>query len=1719
MKQPKLKNMGIIKTALLLLCCMMAFGISVAQISVTATAGTTTGSYANLNAALGAINTGTHQGVITISVTGNTIEPSPPTSLVASGAGAASYTSINISPSSGSWTINSSAVPLGYRGIIELFGAQHVTIDGDPMGTGQRQLTFQMVQTSDLYTSVIRFGSTDTFGLHGTAYDTIRNCNIIGGNDSINSTASGYGILTSGNSISSATAPAAYGCSYNAFINNTFSRCSYALYLNGAGASLNSNTLIRGNYFLGSTADTSNKYCIYLNAFNNVSSATLGTIDSNDFTATGNFSFSCIYDNYAVGPVIVCNNNIHDANGPSVRGYYAVEGTVSNYPNASIGFYDNVLQDCNSISTQSSYLFLLAIPLLEGITGNVLVHNNSVNNISGVNFTAITSGFNSTACYNNTITNINGIGGIVTGLEGSGIFYNNTISGLSSTGSTSGSYGILLNYGSVFNNMISNITANPQSANATLNTAIGIYTMLDGPYSLIYENTIALNTANQSGSAQNGFSAAIYNTGYGTFRDNIIYNNQYSTNAYGIYVTQYLTSDTLDYNEYYVPYGNIGYTGAASEQNLQSWQAATGVQDIHSASGPVPFISVGNLHIDTTNGYAANVYRDGTYLTAGPTDINGRVRNNPPCIGAEEFNAVNPVAHAGSDQIVCIGGEVVTAAIGPGTWTSLANPAVVSFGSTSAAVTSIIGFSVAGTYRFVWTSGASQDTLNIYADSVSAYGISNKLICDPSKESLELSNNSGIAPFKDSLWYAYSITGLAGAVSMITTSLPTVFFDDLDCSHDSVNGNRLYIVLVRDSAGCPYEDFTGTSPTQIPCSSSAGLDQTICEGSSAVMAATGIGIWSAFTTNPTGVIIANTSSPTTMINGFSQAGIYSFLWTTGTGSDTVPITVNSPPTATVTDDTICSGATAMLTATGGTTYVWSFGGDTTASINTTIAGTYTVTVSSTGCATTATASGTVTVNPAPIANYSLSNLNDTLAMCPPLTSIFTDNSSGSICSYSWSFGNGNTSNIADPTALYTIPGNYPVTEIITACNGCADTITKYSIRIHGPSVALAASQAVSCPCTSVFYTLTPNLASDSVQFNTDGGNPAFKYFARPSQSDTITVTYCNTGYVRPVVTVFDSIISCSVINDSLIEPLYVTNNCPSAGPDQTICQNSTITMAATGTGSWTALPGNPATVTIDTPSLATTHVSGFILAGIYGFSWGTSAGDTMYVTVGNIIPVAIVAYGATCYGGSNGSVMIAVGASGPFDYTWSPAAPDADSIGGLAANTYCVTVTGIGNGCSATACAFVSQPGQFVVSTDSLINPTCPNGGNGRIIIISAGGTPPYNYTWSPIVYSLPDPYDLSPGVYCLTATDANGCTASLCDTVTLLSACPTDTIWPGDADANHIVDNNDLLPIGLGYDSAGPARTLAQQGIVWQADSATSWAQYFTSYTPAVNFNHADCNGDGTINALDTLAILQNFGLTYQKASIPSPWRSGLPPLYPKITEDTVTNGDTLSIYIILGDTNMAAQNVYGLAYTLNFDATVIDTGTATLAYPVSWLGSATDKISISHIAAGQGVIKTAVTRIDHTTRSGAGPIAAFRAIVTTDNIDGKDLHYYQFRCSITDVRVIDSAGNIINVNEGTDSNEVAFTPLGITAINDLNSSIILYPNPAKSFITIASAKAKVSEIDIINVLGETISQSIYSDSKREHIINIQTLSSGIYYAIIKTNAGTVTRKVTINE
>ncbi len=288
-----------------------------------------------------------------------------------------------------------------------------------------------------------------------------------------------------------------------------------------------------------------------------------------------------------------------------------------------------------------------------------------------------------------------------------------------------------------------------------------------------------------------------------------------------------------------------------------------------------------------------------------------------------------------------------------------------------------------------------------------------------------------------------------------------------------------YTVLVTDARGCPTTStVTITQPAKINVET---RDTSICPLGTAVLTAKGSGGTGTlnYTWNP-GAATGNSIpvSPATTTT-------YSILATDAngcTGETMVTVTVHANPVITVAGDTICSGTSTQLVASGATKYSWtpSTGLNTTtenlvtASPATTI--TYTITgVDNNGCSSSTTVD--LLVIPAPVITTTGGNA------CPGDTIHLT--AAGAL-SYNWSPAGGlNTTTgnaviaAVSTTTTYTVTGKGP--------NGCSSTATATATVNPVPEAAISASPN---PASTFYPTIhfTDISGGDPVKWNWSFGD-------------------------------------------------------------------------------------------------------------------------------------------------------------------------------------------------------------------------------------------------------------------------------------------------------------------------------------------------------------------------------------------------------------------------------------------------------------------------------------------------------------------------------------------------------------------------------------------------------------------------------------------------------
>jgi hypothetical protein len=328
--------------------------------------------------------------------------------------------------------------------------------------------------------------------------------------------------------------------------------------------------------------------------------------------------------------------------------------------------------------------------------------------------------------------------------------------------------------------------------------------------------------------------------------------------------------------------------------------------------------------------------------------------------------------------------------------------------------------------------------------------------------------------------------------------------------------------------------------------------------------------------------------------------------------------------------------------------------------------------------------------------------------------------------------------------------------------------------------------------------------------------------------------------------------------------------------------------------------------------------------------------------------------------------------------------------------------------------------------------------------------------------------------------------------------------VWPGDTDDDALVNNVDLLNIGLAYGTVGIPRN--PQSILWNGYLANDWTNTFPS---GLNAKHADTDGNGTVNADDTLAIMQNWGLTYNKNG----GRNGAP-IYLETDSMTIVNDSIAYIPIMLADAQTPVSDVYGLAFTINYSSGLVRDSSIMVHFQPSWLGTAgVDMISIAKDFYNDELTEVAVTRIDGVNMSGGGQIGRICFTIQDDIIRGVDSI---FTFEITNITAIDNNNTTVDI-QGVEREIHWETILGIannTTRIDLSNNIKVYPNPASNYLNIATKGVQIETVEVYDMTGRQV-------LKTQNLINnqleINTLSNGMYIVHIKTNLGVWNEKITV--
>ncbi|MBW3524244.1 T9SS type A sorting domain-containing protein [Chryseobacterium sp. NKUCC03_KSP] len=462
---------------------LILFGLYAnAQISLTASAGTSTATYTTLKDAFDAINAGTHQGSINLSITANTTE----TAMAVLNAGT-TYTSINIKPTA-AVTISGA---IASNPLVKILGS-NVTIDGSSTSGGTtRDLSFS--NTSATSPSVLFMGSATSASPLTNVI--IKNSNFTnGGNGSTNfviangATAAGFfnNITVQNNNIS---------VGYNGL----FILADTTVAANGnnliiTGNTVNNNIVQNAIYLagVGGTSTITNNIIGITRTSTGTSAAPAASLGINLGAGTNNASIN--------GNTISIKNTSTSASGVNYASGISLSPGATN---VSTQVYNNTITEISGILT---YINSNGI-YVGGATTNVNIYANRIsglknNNLSGTPMQGILLGSSSTAA--NTLV------------------YNNLISDVFATGAAqvTGIYAFSGAGYKIYNNTVNLNTSNAETG---ISAALYVNSTITAAAALDVRNNIFANNKTS------GNRYAIYSGSANTVFGNINYNNYYTS--------------------------------------------------------------------------------------------------------------------------------------------------------------------------------------------------------------------------------------------------------------------------------------------------------------------------------------------------------------------------------------------------------------------------------------------------------------------------------------------------------------------------------------------------------------------------------------------------------------------------------------------------------------------------------------------------------------------------------------------------------------------------------------------------------------------------------------------------------------------------------------------------------------------------------------------------------------------------------------------------------------------------------------------------------------------------------------------------------------------------------------------------------------------------------------------------------------------------------------
>jgi len=811
-----------------------------------------------------------------------------------------------------------------------------------------------------------------------------------------------------------------------------------------------------------------------------------------------------------------------------------------------------------------------------------------------------------------------------------------------------------------------------------------------------------------------------------------------------------------------------------------------------------------------------------------------------------------------------------------------------------------------------------------------------------------------------------------------------------------------------------------------------------------------------------------------------------------------------------------------------------------------------------------------------VCNFLKSAFNFPDSTCLHTSVSFSDssksNNCGTITKRSWSFGDGGTDTVQNPSHTYTSSGSFTVKLTDSSSGGCVVSSSK-TIYINPLPTANAGSNSTICLGGST------SIGSTAVSGNTYSWTSSPTGFTSSASSPLVTPTVTTTYFLTEKI----PSTGCSKSDSTVItvNPIPAVN----AGTGKAICYGGIASIGASAisgdTYSWTSSPAG-FTNTSSNPSVSPIATTTYYLTESKTAT-GCSNSDSVVITV-NALPTVNAGTNLSVCSGVSASIGAIAVSGDSYSWTSHPAGfanTNANpSVSPTITTTYYLTESIAATGCS--------KNDSVIVNVNALPNSSFNTSINNYTVKYSPADTSLASYNWSfgdgntdtsihpSYTYKSNGKYEVK-----LSVKNTNGCSSSDSASVPInsvsaafnandtgctyttisfsdssKSTCGTINHWAwtfGDGgtsatqNPSHTYNTAGSYAVKLTVSSSGSCTDSFTKSIfidstcVWPGDAnndkvadtndvlsigiaygetgakrsntSTNWlGQYCDNwankFSNGANHKHADCNGDGIVDSVDMKAVNANWGKTHLKTGQSKTGNPKDPGLSLQFSKSNYNPGDTVNADIMLASATTSLSSVYGLTSGFDFDPSFVDTSSLKIGFGSSWFGTP-GKDMVSFIHKDFGNNSLAFA----ITRIDHKNTSGYGKIGTVSFIIPATAN------NKTSSSFKPGSGKAISFDEsiiplylpGDSFNVGVATGIlpGWNKISDIN----LYPNPANTTINMESAINFIRSVTIYDVTGKEVYREERLNTQNQSV-PVSHFAAGIYIIKVGLDNGTYEAK-----